>query len=465
MSEVTEQKDGEYPISSLSQSEAEYVTASPDTERQCATCRFFSASDSACHIVRSTPYPIVSGGVCKMWMPVPNAEIFDILEAVDMEEYPMEMAKKPIVNGEDEDDTEDKKPPMMKGILDSLENAASAIGNALKWLSPEQNLVPMNGFKVLEDGRFIGWWTNNFKDREDEIISEFALSEFVNKANDGLILMPELWWMHIPGTKHGQVEKLYHIGHFVMAVGHFDSEDANLLVKDFKSWYAKQKNITMSHGFMYKPSMKQNGVYYHIRTYEISSLIAGREANPFTSFEVTKMAMISDTQRADLIKEFGESFAERIISQAETQGKALESQNVAFKSLPSGLGAETMLLLGAVKTVHEDAEKAIHEADEARKEAKDVGNRFDGLENKVGGYADATQRLTEKVDLLVTLLKQLTGQQPPASKSPLSQVDKLGNEAEANFLQAKNEEGEKKFVPILQQMAKGITIPDVPKTE
>lgn len=473
----------------LSQAEASYVTVSPNVPLACANCRWFDSErdwDKCALVIDNDPYPIVEGGYCiehrnypirdenynptgqemNPAMPPPLGEIEEIIESLDYAD--MASKPKPILNGDNEENPEDEKPPKKKGILESLESAANAIGNALKWLAPEQDLMPMQGFKVLEDGRFIAWWTNNFKDREDEIISEFALTEFVNKANDGLIPMPELWWMHIAGTKHGQVDKLYHLGHFVMAAGHFDSEESNLLVKDFKSWYAKQKNITMSHGFMYKPSMKQNGVYYHIRTYEISSLIAGREANPFTSFEVTKMAMISETQRADLVKEFGDDFAERIISQAEQQGKALEGQNIAFKSLPSGLGAETMLLLGAVKVVEEDAQKAIHEADESRKESKDVGNRMSGLEQKMGNYADATQRLTEKVDSLISHLQALTKMQAPASKSPLSEVDKLGNQSEADFLQKKNEEQDKAFVPILSQMkAMGqVVIPnEIPKTD
>jgi len=448
MEENQEQKDGEYPIFTLSQAEAEYTTASTSPELQCATCRFFSASDSSCYIVQNTPYPIVSGGSCKMHMPIPMPAMVEdeMGEASDIDMGEMAAKPKPaFLNGDDEETDENPKP---KKALDLLQSATNAISGLLptlsKWLNPDISETPeTSGFKVLEDNRFLAFWTNNFKDKEAEIISEYAIDEFNNKANSGLIPMPELWWMHTKGTRHGQVEKLFRVGHFALAVGRFDAESTNPLVKIFKQWYAKQKNITMSHGFFYKPSLKTNGVYHHIRTYEISSLIAGREANPYTTFEVNKMSLITENQRADLEREFGKDFAERIVSQAEAQGKALESQDIAFKSLPSGFGAETLLVLGAVKVVEDDAKKASNEA-------TDVGNRLNGVEQKMGNYADSVIRLTEKVDELTNYLKQLTNIQPPASRSPLSTIKT--DDKEANFLQKKNEEQGKAFVPILSQM-------------
>lgn len=447
MSEELQAKDNEYPIFSLSQIEAEYTTASPSPELQCATCRFFSASDSQCHIVQNTPYPIVSGGSCKMHMPIPVAEMPDIVmdEPMGMDE----MAKKPVLHMSEAETEEADKPKKALGLVDAAIDNLNKFMEQFKFTKAELDLT---GFKVFEDGRFLAWWTNNFTDKQEEIISEYAIDEFIDKATKGLEPMPELWWMHVRGTKHGQVEKLFRVGHFALAVGRLDDEKSNPLVPYFKSWYAKQKNVTMSHGFYYKPSLKQNGVYHHIRSYEISSLIAGREANPYTSFEVNKMSLITETQRADLEREFGKDFSMRIIQQAELQGKALEAQNIAFKSLPSGFGSETLLLLGAVKTVQEDAEKAIAESTEAHKEAKDVGNRLSNFEKMVGDYRDSVVRLTEKLDEVVHYVKELTSIQPPASKSPLSQVAK--DNPEANFLQKKNEEAGQKFVPILEQMRK-----------
>lgn len=451
----------------LNQSEAGYLTVSPDVAKACANCRFFdSEQEWPCLIVnQNDPYPIVAGGICdeyhsypvrdENWYPtgqemnpaIPPPLAIDDIEVIEVGE----MAKKPVLHmTEDEMEAEDK-PKKALGLVDA---AIDNLNKFIEQFNPYRTKTELDltGFKVFEDGRFLAWWTNNFTDKQEEIISEYAIDEFIDKANSGLEPMPELWWMHVRGTKHGRVEKLFRVGHFALAVGRLDDEKSNPLVPFFKSWYAKQKNVTMSHGFYYKPSLKQNGVYHHIRSYEISSLIAGREANPYTSFEVNNMSLITETQRADLEREFGKDFSMRIIQQAELQGKALEAQNIAFKSLPSGFGSETLLLLGAVKTVQEDAEKAIVESTEAHKEAKDVGNRLSNFEKMVGDYRDSVVRLTEKLDEVVHYVKELTSIQPPASKSPLSQVAK--DNPEANFLQKKNEEAGQKFVPILEQMRK-----------
>lgn len=469
---MSEEKPKEKYWQRLNQSEAGYLTVSPDVARACASCRFFDVeSDWPCMIVmQNDPYPIVAGGICdeyrsypvrdENWYPTgqemnpaippplnPSVGSVEFTEIVEVGE----MAKKPVLHmTEDEMEAEDK-PKKALGLLDiAVENLNKFIEQFRPYTSKSD--IELTGFKVFEDGRFLAWWSNNFKDKQDEIISEYAIDEFIDKANKGLEPMPELWWMHIRGTKHGQAEKMFRVGHFALAIGHLDDAQSNPLVPFFKSWYAKQKNVTMSHGFFYKPSLKQNGVYHHIRTYEISSLIAGREANPYTSFEVNKMSIITETQRADLEREFGKDFTERIVQHATEQGKALESQNVAFKSLPSGFGSETLLLLGAVKTVEEDALKAISESTEAHKEAKDVGNRLDKVEKTIGDFDDKIFRLTEKLGQAVDYIKELTQIQPPASKSPLSAINK--DDKEANFLEKKNEEQGQKFVPILEQMRK-----------
>lgn len=464
---MSEDKPKEKYQQLLTQSEAGYVTVSTNPPLACSNCRWFAADskwDKCRLVINNDPYPIVEGGYCNEHRNYPvrdenynptgdemNPAIPPPLVVEDIEVEVGEMAKKPVLHMTEDEMMAEDKPKKALGLLDSaMDNLNKFIEQFRPYTSKTD--VELTGFKVFEDGRFLAWWSNNFKDKQDEIISEYAIDEFIDKANKGLEPMPELWWMHIRGTKHGQVEKMFRVGHFALATGYLDDEKSNPLVPFFKSWYAKQKNVTMSHGFFYKPSLKQNGVYHHIRTYEISSLIAGREANPYTSFEVNKMSIITENQRADLEREFGKDFTERIVQHASEQGKALESQNVAFKSLPSGFGSETLLLLGAVKTVEDDALKAISESTEAHKEAKDVGNRLDKVEKTIGDFDDKILRLTEKLGQAVEYIAKLTEIQPPASKSPLSAISK--DDKEANFLEKKNEEQGQKFVPILEQMRK-----------
>lgn len=141
-----------------------------------------------------------------------------------------------------------------------------------------------SGFKAINDNQWVAWYTNNFKDREGEIISIKALRDFTDKANRGDVPMPELWFHHIKGTRHGVAEALFLSDHTAIAVGVFDDPAINKFVSIMKSWYDKQQLITVSHGFEYELKHKQGNVYNRIRTYEISSLPVGREANSMTRF-------------------------------------------------------------------------------------------------------------------------------------------------------------------------------------
>lgn len=143
-----------------------------------------------------------------------------------------------------------------------------------------------SGFKALDSETWIAWYTNNFEDKEQEIVSLKALKDSIDAANKGEYPMPELWFFHIEGTRHGIADKLFLIGHFALAIGTFDNEQENEFVSIMKSWYDTQDTITLSQGFFYDPKQKVKGVYNWIRTREISTLPKGSEANPYTQFQI-----------------------------------------------------------------------------------------------------------------------------------------------------------------------------------
>lgn len=175
-------------------------------------------------------------------------------------------------------------PQSAQSALFALDMASTFTGVNLSYLK-HYFADYQSGFKMIDDSHWLAWYTNNFEDKEKEIISQKALREFIDKANDGTYEMPELWFHHIEGTRHGQVEKLFLIDHFALAYGTFDDIKSNAFVSAMKSWYDSQNIITLSHGFFYEAKNKKDGVYHKIRTYEISTLPAGREANPFTAFQ------------------------------------------------------------------------------------------------------------------------------------------------------------------------------------
>lgn len=243
-----------YMDSYLSQDECNYTVISTNNDKACANCRFF-IHEGFCTICRNNdPNAITGGGLCNRWFE---------RRIPDKEEMVEEMEER---------------------SLDKLKDFM------LRFFGIKSSSTMQGGFKILDDQKtWVGWWTNNFRDLEDEIISAYAIQEFVQKANEGSVPMPELWWMHIKGTRHGVSDRLFHIEHFGIAKGHFDDPSDNWFVQFMLEWYKDRNRIPMSHGYKYNPARKVNGVYYHIRTYEISSLKENHEANPYTNFDLQEI--------------------------------------------------------------------------------------------------------------------------------------------------------------------------------
>lgn len=357
----------------------------------------------------------------------------------------------------DDDDSEDEDSP--GGLFARLNRAADDLKTLIKsWSKPDKpygmdkpfTLVTKEmkeAFPSLKDYDWIGWYSNNFKDREDEIISEYAISQYVSKVQRGEIPPPELWWLHIAGTKHGVAKNVWHVGHFVVAAGVFDSEESNPLVKRLKLWYADNEDVTMSHGFLFEPALKINNTYYAIETYEISATPHGTEANPYTKFEVAKaidMGVVTDQQRTLLEQTFGKDFADSVVGRADTFGEQLRSQGVQFKSLPEagskedGFSPENLLMLSAIADMQNTILSNI-------KQDKDTANQLEQTHNMIGDLGDKIYRLTEAI---ADLTKRRAPTQSDSTKIP-------DNDPHADFIQEKNEKGSGQPVSVFQQMKMG----------
>jgi hypothetical protein len=133
-----------------------------------------------------------------------------------------------------------------------------------------------------------------------------------------------LWFYHIPGTKHGQADWVGLVGRFVLATGEFD--DSPLA----KSLIPTYKDERVSHGFRYNADMKVSGWYWDFDTFEISPVPKGREANPYTYFEV--MSMLDDNQVSELEKRLPPDLAKQLIQQATEATDKADKSGVAFKA-------------------------------------------------------------------------------------------------------------------------------------
>lgn len=163
----------------------------------------------------------------------------------------------------------------------SLRNWAFDTTKATK---PTPEPVIAGGFKIADGNKWVAWYSNAYIDKENEIIARKAHEDYIQRVRAGEIPYPELWFMHIKGTRHGVATDLFLIDNFVVAVGVFDDPADNPFVSKMKAWYSEQESVTLSHGYKYDRNEKHDNVYYSIETYEISTLPTGSEANPFTMF-------------------------------------------------------------------------------------------------------------------------------------------------------------------------------------
>lgn len=243
----------------LSQDETGYVALSTNAAQACANCRWFMAGMNDCHLVKAEPEPILPTGLCDRWE----------LRAVEIEEPEM---------------TEEGS-----GAFEVVEEWTDEERSLVKLLSKLKDYIrpPQDDgfivFKGLDNRRYwIAKYTNNFKDRENEYFTDAAHDDYVNKVTDGTYPMPELWTYHTRNTRHGVAERVWKSGGFVFALGSFD--DTPEAQKAYAFYRRNRGKIKLSHGFYYPSSAKKDGVYHQYRTFEISTLPAGVEANPYTDF-------------------------------------------------------------------------------------------------------------------------------------------------------------------------------------
>jgi hypothetical protein len=206
------------------------------------------------------------------------------------------------------------------------------------------NPQPDSAFTVQKDlngeYRWIATFSNRFKDRDGEIISEKAWDGYIDRVNSGLVPMPELWMGHIDGTKHGQADMIFGIGDFVNAVGHFDSPEIGKQAADYARKHGNKTSL--SHGFTFPTWGFKDGIYEVINTFEISVLPPPLVAsNPFTEFEVKDMKQITPDQEAAMALYWGKDKTNSFIESRLQQSEEIKAAGVAFKDFAEVPATET----------------------------------------------------------------------------------------------------------------------------
>lgn len=272
---------------------------------------------------------------------------------------------------------------------------------------------PESGFKVFGDRLWLAFYSNNFKDLENEIIASKAHERFVDRVNLGIVPMPELWYWHLAGSRHGQAKMVGMEGHVVWAIGEFDDSPAGAAAAKF---YAETPH-KLSHGFTYPKYAFKGGVYYDINTFEISVLPmdVAVPANPFTDYQVyDKEEQMNETQRKKIQETFG-SAADDLIQSIEEHGQAAEAireiaefkdfgrrtddmddDGSADKSATADLLAE---LFGGQAELTEALAETAQRSTEATSRVSDV---LDRLEKRLGVIEKAVKRLVDTRPASVT---------------------------------------------------------------
>lgn len=246
----------------------------------------------------------------------------------------------------------DGQPDELVKSLKAAEQGDS--GGLLRWLRKQiggilaEREEPLQAFKVLEDGTFIALYTNAFKDREGEYFTTDGIKADIDHMNTSG-MYPELWFWHLPGTKHGQVTGATTVGRFAMAWGKLDDTP---LGEAFKAYYERTQ-VEMSHGFLYNASKKVGPVFHDWHTFEITTIPAAQQqaANGYTFFAVKStedtrwMAKQPTNKQVDgLIEAVGEERANQILQAALEKSKELEGA-VDFKQKEAEEGGDEEVTL------------------------------------------------------------------------------------------------------------------------
>lgn len=218
------------------------------------------------------------------------------------------------------------------------------------------------GLKV-KGNHWIAWWSNNFKDRDDEIFTAKAIDAYIKRVDIGIVEPPALAIWHLGEKSYlGKAAWVARHGHSVMAAGEFDADTPERV----KAYYRKNASKTaLSHGFTFPKSQFKDGVYHAFNSFEISLLPRGVEANSYTSLEGVK-AMPVTKAKQDYLKEVGYTDEEitDILASREARDKAIEATGEAFKDFTDPSPTEdTAETVDAVSKAFKDLFPELIEAD------------------------------------------------------------------------------------------------------
>lgn len=279
-----------------------------------------------------------------------------------------------------------------EGVTWFYEKALEAEREIVKEAKPKRT-----GFKVFQDtngsDRWFGWVSNNWQDRENEIITSAAHREYVSWLDRHPDQAPELWSWHTKGTaRQHRADWWEYSDGFLMMSGPLTKEEAEA----YRA-LGDDVNIGMSHGFRV---YNQVGPYIlQYRSFEVSDLPVEYAANPFTNFEVSKMAF-SNSKRAYLAQLLGEDRVAELESTTEDMEKALTALGLSRKELDEDY--ENYLIEQAKTKAQEDVDSLMDSLVDRLniEQLKEILETFSGQLESLKGLQTEVETLRQEVEAL-----------------------------------------------------------------
>lgn len=216
------------------------------------------------------------------------------------------------------------------------ENYHSVLEEARKVVMAQPGKNNPNSLMVFKDQkgtpRWVGWVSNNFKDREGDILTEEAHKEYVEFLDAHPQAAPEFRIWHQKGTaRKSPADWWSYENDFLLMSGVLETQEAVSLLK------AGQKEILgMSHGFFVMDRDPDNkNIITKYRTFEVSDLPQKFAANSWTNIEaISKEILTMDTQKANYIKDqIGEEQLASLLQSTEEAQKLLNSAGIEQKDI------------------------------------------------------------------------------------------------------------------------------------
>lgn len=185
--------------------------------------------------------------------------------------------------------------------------------------------------------RWVGIYSNNFQDREGEIITKEAHEQFVGWLNDEVFgtekanLAPEFRIWHVKGTaRKALVDAAEIMNDFVVVSGPLTEKEAQGLMR-----VAAKEEVGMSHGFVaLKRDPNNKNIITKYRSHEVSDLPVSRAANIWTNLFSFSLKEAGMNQKLDYLKDqLGEERYTALMADTENQKAILEALDVPSKEL------------------------------------------------------------------------------------------------------------------------------------